>query len=231
VIINAISYSQEARIHIDKYDGNDHTYWNVTCEENKAIRKEIREFYRAEQRFHCAYCNRLRQDFNGAQWDIDHIIPKQSHPQYLYTPKNLTVTCKDCNGKKGKVNVLLAHVDASQYFPISSESYAIIHPHFDKYSDNILCSTTVDGMIHHEPFTPKGIKTFNLCGLIRFSEMIAGTSEVIEETGDRLDLTDGITEELRDAFDRQISEFDYLSDSHLAQLLKRKLSQITGVVV
>ncbi|HDI3034539.1 TPA: HNH endonuclease [Cronobacter turicensis] len=231
MIVNPISYSQQVRIHIDKYDGKDHTYWNVTCDQNKAIRKEIREFYRTEQSFHCAYCNRLRQDFNGAQWDIDHIIPKQSHPQYLYTPKNLTVTCKDCNGKKGKGNVLVDHVDASLCFPISGESYAIIHPHFDEYLDNIRCRTTADGKIIHEPFTPKGIKTFNLCGLIRFSDMIAGTSEVIEETGESLDLTDGITEELREAFDRQISEFDYLSDLQLAQLLKGKLSQITGVMV
>lgn len=228
MINKPISYSALAQVHIDKYDWMDHTFWNVTCDENKEIRKEVREYYREQQRFHCAYCNRLRQDFNGGQWDIDHIIPKQSHPQYLYTPKNLTVTCKDCNGKKSKKNVLAENIDASDYYPITQESYIIIHPHFDNYTDNIVCAYNPDGMIYHRPLTDKGKKTFEICGLIRFTEMITGTSEIINETGSVLDLTDKVTNELKESFDKQLSQFDYLPSELLAHLLKLKLEQITG---
>lgn len=229
MIDEPIVYSESALVHINKYDGTDHTYWNVPCNENKAIRKEIREYYRNKQEFHCAYCNRLRQDFNGGQWDIDHIIPKQSHPNHLYTPKNLTVTCKDCNGKKTNKNVLAENVSASPDYPATPDSYIIIHPHFDNYSDNILCRYTADGKIYHEAQTDKGRKTFDMCGLIRFTEMIAGTSEINVETETTQDLTDATTLELNDSFDRLMSEFDELPREFLASFLKRKLVEITGV--
>ncbi|MCT4705822.1 hypothetical protein MUA03_07855 [Enterobacteriaceae bacterium H16N7] len=58
--------------------------------------------------------------------------------------------------------------------------------------------------------------------------MITGTSEIINETGSVLDLTDKVTNELKESFDKQLSQFDYLPSELLAHLLKLKLEQITG---
>lgn len=230
MIDKSISYSEFAQIHINKYDYADHNYWNVQCNENKIIRKEIREYYRDKQEFHCAYCNRLRQDFNGAQWDIDHIIPKQSHPQYLYTPRNLTVTCKDCNGIKAKKNVLTESIDASQSFPITKDSYIIIHPHYDNYADNIICLYTSDGRVYHIPRTHKGQKTFDICGLIRFTEAITETVEINDDTGTLLCLIDEVTLKLKEILDRQLSVGITIPPDVFAILLKGQLDQIVSSV-
>lgn len=230
MINNPIVFSESAQEHIARYNGTDHTYWNVICAENSAIRKEIREYYREIQDFHCPYCNRLRQDFNGAQWDIDHIIPKQTYPEHLYTPENLATTCKDCNGKKSHKNVLAENIDASGHYPSNQNDYIIIHPHFDDYAANIECRHTPDGKIYHIPLTEKGRETFGICGLQRFSEQVAGTSIEIQETGTILDITDSTTAQLRDALETLNSNFSQLSPHIQAAWLRQKLSQLSNAI-
>lgn len=228
MINNSIVFSLTAKVHIDKYDGVDHTYWNVNCPENSAIRKEIREYYRGIQNFHCPYCNRLRQDFNGGQWDIDHIIAKQTYPEHLYTPKNLAATCKDCNGKKSNKNVLAQDVNAAGYYPSDQTNYIIVHPHFDDYNTNIESRYMSDGKIYHIPLTEKGRITFDICGLQRFTEQITETTIEIQESGTILDMTDDTTSQLRYAIDELNNDLSRLPVHVQAEWLRQKLSQISS---
>lgn len=228
MIDEPIAFSDAALEHIEKYDGVNYKYWNVDCPENSAIRKEIRGYYRSKQQFKCVYCNRLRQDFHGGQWDIDHVVPKQIYPHFLYEERNLVVTCKDCNQKKSNKNVLAENTDASQNYPNQKENYKIIHPHFDNYLDHIDVSYNHSGMIIHKFKTQKGVFTFETCGLIRFSEMLNETSEVNEENQTSLDLTDPLVLELSTNLDRLISELGGANQSVLADILRDKLRMIVN---
>lgn len=223
MINRPIVYSAMALAHVDTFNG-DATHWDGTCAVRKAFRKEVRDYYRDEQGFTCPYCGRLREEFHGGQWDIDHIIPKSSYPEYLYTPRNLTVTCKDCNTYKSKNNPLLNSLRSKAPYPDNSESYKIIHPHFDSFHEHIKLARDKKGRSYHEVITDKGRETFHMCHLIRFSEAISGTSEYIPD----LDTEIGITDEFSESVQMLLADYDALSpgDAEIAlQVLmqRRKL--------
>ena len=196
MINKPIVFSKKSQAHVDTFNGNA-THWDGTCAVRKAFRKEVRDYYRDEQKLTCPYCGRLREDFHGGQWDIDHIIPKSSHPKYLYTPKNLAVTCKDCNTYKSNKNPLSSPIGPDAPYPEDEASYKIIHPHFDPYHKHIKLSRDKEGRSCHEILTKKGRETFRICHLIRFSEALSGTSEFVEELGTNIGITDDLSEEVQ----------------------------------
>lgn len=196
MINKPIVYSVIAQNHVDTFNGNA-THWGGTCAVRKAFRKEVRDYYRDEQGLTCPYCGRLREEFHGGQWDIDHIIPKSSHPEYLYTPRNLAVTCKDCNTYKSNKNPLLSPLGRGAPYPENTNSYKIIHPHFDPYHEHIRLTRDHKGRSYHEVITDKGRETFQVCHLIRFSEALSGTSEYIPELGTEIGITDDFSESVQ----------------------------------
>ena len=87
MINRPIVYSATAQEFVDTFNG-DASHWDGTCAVRKAFRKEVRDYYRDEQEFTCPYCGRLREEFHGGQWDIDHIIPKSS-THNISTPQEI----------------------------------------------------------------------------------------------------------------------------------------------
>ncbi len=94
-------------------------------------------------------------------FEIEHIIPKSVHPEWMYEPIKLCVACSICNSSKKSKNVL--NLDDYSKLPLSSSDYVIIHPHFDKYFDNI---QIVDNLLY-VGLTKKGINTIEICNLMR----------------------------------------------------------------
>lgn len=221
MINNPIEYSKSAQDHVDTFDGLA-SHWDGVCNTRKAFRKEVRDYYRDEQRLRCPYCFRLREEFHGGQWDIDHIIPKASSPNYLYTPKNLTVTCKDCNTHKSDKTPLVNPISDGIPYPENNEVYKIIHPHFDDYHEHIKYSQNREGYSCHEVITVKGIETFNMCRLIRFSEHLADTAEYVPE----LDTHIGITDELGEDVLIFLADFEALASVHPPEVVESALKAI-----
>lgn len=157
------------------------THWDGTTPIQTSLRGAIRRHYLKEQKYHCAYCNRLRQDNHGYNWDIDHIIPKSTHAHFTYEPNNFAVTCKECNIKKDDYNVLVKGANAAVKYPKERGDYLLVHPHFDEYEIHLKVKFTADLKVYHVPKSPKGAFTFSLCGLSRFTEDIAETSEYVRE--------------------------------------------------
>lgn len=221
MINRPIVYSRAAQEHVDTFNG-DATHWDGTCAVRKAFRKEVRDYYRDEQGLTCPYCGRVREEFHGGQWDIDHIIPKSSYPEYLYTPRNLAVTCKDCNTHKSKKNPLLHQQERQAPYPNNSECYKIIHPHFDSFHEHIRLTRDINGRSYHEIITDKGRETFHVCHLIRFSEALSGTSEYIPALGAEI----GITDEFSESVQRLLEDFDALApgeaETALQALMQRR---------
>lgn len=150
------------------------SYWDKTDDgELRDVKKYIKDHYIAVQDYICPYClQRNVVEHNGA-WDAEHIIPKDSHPQFMFHEKNLCVSCKDCNGEKLNKNILKN--PRRKTFPTESEDYLIVHPHIDEYGRHIRVIKEAELYL---PKDEKGRNTVEICGLLRFVLKFANYGEV-----------------------------------------------------
>lgn len=164
-----IAFSGADAAYIKNYNGSEHTQWNHTSGPIVSIRDSIRQHYFLEQHFLCAYCRMEHKQRHGLTWDVEHIIPKATHPQFLYEPENLALACKECNISKDNKNVLTRQISKAASLPKNNSDYSIIHPHLDKYSDHMEIAVIENKVFHRPKNKDKGKETFILCDLIRFS--------------------------------------------------------------
>jgi hypothetical protein len=85
----------------------------------------------------------------------------------MFEPRNLAISCKDCNGAKKEKEVRVDPARVS--FPDRSAHYRIPHPHFDTYADHV---RWYDKVVH--PLTEKGVALVEICKLHRFGLIKAG---------------------------------------------------------
>lgn len=164
-----ITFSGANADFINNYNGIDHEQWNTTTGPIVGIRASIRDHYLKEQRFKCAYCRMHHKQRHGLTWDVEHIIPKATHPHFLYEPENLALACKECNISKDNKNVLVKPALRPRNLPVRSEDYLIIHPHYDIYSEHMEIAVIGEKIFHRPKNKEKGRETFILCDLVRFS--------------------------------------------------------------
>lgn len=227
MILQAIEFKGDLLRHVETFDG-DSGHWDGTDKIRVKLRGAIRKHYLAQQDYHCAYCNRFRQDFHGYCWDIDHIIPKDTHPQFTYEPHNYALTCKDCNTKKGEFNVLEPSVIAAVKYPKNSNDYIIINPHFDDYSVHMAVDYNINKQVYHIPKTKKGTETFRMCNLSRFTEVIAKTSEVVEDENITIGFSDAEFRKIYINY-KAIMNNNELTPSERKQRLISRLTELLGV--
>lgn len=168
-----IEFSGGDAAFISRYDGVSHEQWNSTEGFIVNLRKTIRSHYLSQQKYRCAYCRMEKKEQHGLTWDVEHIIPKATHPKFLYEPENLAMACKECNIAKANKDVLVKPLSHSSSYPTKSEDYKIVHPHYDSYSENFEL-IVVEGRVTHRPKNShKAKETFLMCDLIRFSYAFA----------------------------------------------------------
>ncbi|PMO67578.1 HNH endonuclease [Vibrio splendidus] len=164
-ISSTVEYSEESQRIVDSYnnDRNSHdaSYWSN--DEINMVKREIKSHYKSVQNLTCVYCRKIYPVQHSGVWDVEHIAPKSISPQFMFTPNNLCVACKDCNTEKSSKNVLVNR--ALVNYPQRTEAFVIIHPHFDSYEDHI--GIHLDRI--YSPKSDKGRKTIEYCGLLRFS--------------------------------------------------------------
>lgn len=147
--------------------GNHSDDWEATCLSEFKIR--ARDYYRKMQNRRCAYCRTIVKT-SQASPEIEHIIPKSVKPDWMYEPFNLCMSCKKCNTKKSTNKVLTD--ECVKALPLDSDSYTIIHPHIDKYSEHI----NIIQDIFYEGLSDKGKETIRICELDRY-ELAADRAE------------------------------------------------------
>ncbi|QDI79790.1 HNH endonuclease [Methylorubrum populi] len=140
------------------------SYWSDPATEQ--VRKQIKDHYIAEQHQRCCYCRRQIQTNNNAVWDAEHIISRDARPQFMFEPRNLAISCKDCNIAKGEQNVMRNKNRVT--FPVNSDDYVIVHPHFDEYETYILWFGPV--VVAATSASTKGSTTIKMCNLLRYSQ-------------------------------------------------------------
>lgn len=140
------------------------SYWDNTDDGDLGdVKKAIKDHYKVAQDYYCPYCRqRMEVDHNGA-WDAEHIIPKDSHPQFMFEPLNLCVSCKDCNLIKLNKRVLKNQKRIT--FPNRSADYIFCHPNLHNYSDHVRVIRVAGFYL---PRTEEGKNLIEICGLLRF---------------------------------------------------------------
>lgn len=138
--------------------------WSATA--HAEAKSKLKATLLTAQNGRCAYCRRLIKDETG-HLEIDHILPKGPHgptdrrksnvridrkstdgyPTFTFTPKNLILTCKRCNNKKGTYDCRrLRDLDPNMQYDLTEEYYEWVHPYVHNYSDHI---EIIEGMIFH----------------------------------------------------------------------------------
>ncbi|MBX7556427.1 HNH endonuclease [Streptomyces sp. tea 10] len=138
-------------------------------------RKEIKQHYISEQQHLCCYCGLPDPAVHGLDWDVEHITPRNRHPEFMFTPENLAVSCRECNGHKASKETLV-DPSASAY-PSTGDAFLIVHPHFDDWANHILRDH-----LAYAAFTAKGKWTIKECNLNRFTGRSIGLRYPISDT-------------------------------------------------
>ena len=108
--------------------------WDSDKKGIKSFKKNFRQDMYRKQNKLCSYC-RVHVPIACVPLHREHIVYKDEHPQWMFLPKNLCVSCYWCNIYKGTTEVL-ENLQAVEY-PKSSNGFRIIHPFYDKFSDHI----------------------------------------------------------------------------------------------
>lgn len=150
--------------------------WDSTDSDICNIKKAIKDYYIIAQDYTCPYCKQRIEVSHNASWDTEHIIPKSTHPRFIFEPLNLCISCKDCNNEKRDKPVLVNN--SRRTLPVNSSDYSIVHPHLDEFSDNI---KIIEIAGYYLPLTDKGRKTIETCGLLRFTYKYANYGNTSQE--------------------------------------------------
>jgi hypothetical protein len=134
-----------------------------TASKYKTLKERIKYHYTVVQDEICPYCRTdLRR--GGFGEPIEHIVPKDEFPRWMFEPLNLALSCYGCNTKKNAKNTLVnIAVSKTSPYPSNPADFKIIHPHMDIFSTYI-------SQKHNLFFVstqPKGINTIKICDLNR----------------------------------------------------------------
>lgn len=204
-ISNKITYSPAAEALIRSKETQIGTSFNYTDWSNddlQELRKEIRDFYKFEQRGICAFCRNSVSMTSTLNCHIEHIVPKSKHIAFIFEPKNLCVVCAECNTIKKEQETLstiedtltLSKGKARKKYPTVSTAFKIVHPHFDRYQDHIIRL----GDYYYVDRTKKGNFTIGACRLNRmlhefgWQETFHDDNELVELMNTYLETNDSL---------------------------------------
>lgn len=98
--------------------------WEKADNTTKDLKNSISEYTLIKQQNKCAYCEELIT--GGAQ--LDHIVPKQLHPEFCYEPKNLLTSCAVCNMYIKNAGDTIKSPVQKRY---EQNLFTIVHPYFN----------------------------------------------------------------------------------------------------
>lgn len=128
-------------------------HWTLKNSSIDAIKGNIRDHLRLEQREKCCYCGGTVRETSSDH--IDHVAPKSKHPEFTFNTQNLVLSCSFCNGFEKKGSKETIHAPKNAIY--EHNAFIIVHPVFDIPSDHIkISSFQVEGL------TSKGIESIKM---------------------------------------------------------------------
>jgi len=177
IYLPAVAYSEEEVDFVRQFAASApklSSYWaDDAC---SAIKSTIKHHYRVAQGSVCCYCRQIIPIKHGRVWDAEHIVPRASRPEFMFTPQNLALSCPDCNGPKSNTPTLVDPLVAT--YPTTGDAFLIVHPHFDDYADHIEVGNYTYAPV---PGSDKGAWTIANCNLLRFAGQEFGWPEPIAD--------------------------------------------------
>lgn len=137
------------------------------------LRKFVRKHYRPLQKKVCYFCKNPLSRKSASNCQVEHLIPKSVHPQFMFTAKNLCLICCDCNESKGALPITKPSAKLLGY-PRTSKQFMIVHPHFDEYSKYIHKTRKGHFTGLDDSKARKGSYTIFVCGLNKDIDDIGG---------------------------------------------------------
>lgn len=182
-INSAIKYSTTTEKCIELKIKSNFNHQNWSDDDLLLVRKEIRDFYRKEQKGICSYCKHVVSVTSASNCHIEHIAPKSLHLKFMFNPKNLCVVCADCNEIKrsqetiGTIPETMNKAQVRTQYPTSSSAFKIVHPHFDNYDEHILI---INGY-YIDKSSKKGNFTIGACNLNRKLSLLGWEPEITND--------------------------------------------------
>lgn len=134
--------------------------WDSGKKYIKSFKENLRDDMYEKQNKKCAYC-RIHVAKGCDPMHREHIVYKDEHPQWMFLPENLCLSCFWCNNWKSTTEVMVD--PQAENYPKNGDGFKIIHPFYDKYSDHI----ELIGDVLYRGKTEKGVFTINTCHLYR----------------------------------------------------------------
>lgn len=126
----------------DKWDelrilNKDQKEGDTVVQGNKII-TALRDHLVQLQHGRCCYCRRHLQNVAHAK-PVEHVLPRNSYPQFSLLYGNLAVSCRDCN--QFKTDEIWGGVsNASMSYLSQIVGREFFHPRFDEYDKHVLYS-------------------------------------------------------------------------------------------
>ena len=166
------------------------------------FKERVRNFLAPRQQRLCAFC-RTRIEKSTYFYEIEHIVPKVLHTEWMFDPRNFCLSCRRCNAKKYD-NETLTDPTCAEY-PQDGAGFNIINPYHDTYSDHI---ELIEDLFYSYK-TPKGLNTIKLCNLSRY-ELVLHRIE-LRNANDRKDSYVSLLTWLP-RYDEYVNDMDKLLD-------------------
>jgi uncharacterized protein (TIGR02646 family) len=136
--------------------------WSYT--QLKKIKSKIKTEKLERQGYLCCYCSTDLYRVHSISIDIEHVLPKSDFRKYMFTIKNLSAACKQCNMTlKNKDSSFIIESDLFNKKPFLKKHYEFIHPTLEIYEKHIFRRDERAGrniITTFEIKTPKGQYTY-----------------------------------------------------------------------
>jgi len=132
-----------------------------------SLKNNIKEHHLLKQKDRCAFCRKVLEG-DGYHEDIEHIIAKSRRKQWMFTIKNLVVTCRPCNRLKNADNNLAKTFRMKKKFPEDQLAFTTLNPHFESWNEHL----TIKDIFIEAKSGSKGLETIKLYRLYRYQVCI-----------------------------------------------------------
>ena len=140
---------------------------------NEKFKNNIRSYLRVEQKLCCAYCKMPILYDHKSSRHIEHIIPKDLNSRFMFEPKNLVMSCSQCNSTKKDQEVYGNRGSRIlKNYPKNSSNFLIYHPIYDNFEDFFTVEENMIILPVPGINNTKAKKTIKVCGLDRIELII-----------------------------------------------------------
>jgi 5-methylcytosine-specific restriction endonuclease McrA len=105
-----------------------------TSSEFSSLKRRFRYLHYKTQNRRCSYCRRLINPL-GINEHIDHIIARSIKSSWMFKPRNLVLTCYQCNTQKSDASVFPAG-QTFKRLPKKPNNYVLFNPYVHIWSDH-----------------------------------------------------------------------------------------------